>query len=370
MAQAYGSDMDLQVERYLRRNVIAWSGEAVFFWIGMMGFASASTVVPLFVRHLTASPFIIAAVAAIPSVGWFLPQLLTAPLVERLPRKLPFVVRLSLLVERPSYLVMAVAAFFLARRYPGAALMLFLLGYAMFGFGTGFLGTAWQDLTAHVIPVRLRGRLFGISEFTGALACIPAGLLAGVILERLPFPESFGLCFLLAFIAALISFGFMLGLREPEGPAPHGVVHPGPYVQRLGRILAGDRNFTTFLLCRSLMTLGDMAGAFVAIYAASRLALGDAAAGSLTALMSAGMLTANLGLGFLADHRGHKLTFGLAGVAYAAALALVLLAPSAAGFGLAFALQGAALAASGNHHAAARSPGNAAAAASAPVPGS
>ncbi len=334
--------MEGYVERHLRWNFVAGAGEAVFYWLSMASFASATAVVPLYMRHLTASPTLIALAVAIPEIGWFLPQLLTVPLVERMPRKLPFVKWTSLFSERTGFLFMAVAAFFFGRSRPEIAVPAILLALCWNGFGMGLLGTGWQDIIAKVIPVRLRGRFFAAGDFAGAVLGIPGAMLAGLILGRLAYPTNFALCFLAAFGTALISWGFMASIREPAGQPvlyPPGVQL---YLRRLAQTLRADGNFARFLLSHILITLGGIAYGFFAVSAASRLGLPDLVAGQFAAFGIAGRLSATLLAGFLGDRYGHKLTLGLAALAAAGAVASAFVGRSAAWFDLAFALQGAA----------------------------
>ncbi len=336
--------MEEYVERHLRWNFIAGAGEAVFWWVSMASFASATAVIPLYMRHLTASPTLIALAVAIPEIGWFLPQLLTVPLVERMPRKLPFVKWTSLLSERTGFLLMAVAAFFFGRSRPEVAVPAILLALCWNGFGMGLLGAGWQDIIAKVIPTRWRGRFFGVGDFVGAVLGIPSAVVAGTILGRLAYPANFALCFLVAFATALVSWGFMASIREPAG---RPVLHPPGmqfYLRRLGRTLRADGNFSRFLLSHAFITLGGIAYGFIAVSAVTRLGLSDQVAGQFAAFGVAGRLGATLLAGFLGDRHGHRLTLLLAALAAAGAVASALVGRSAAWFDLAFALQGAAAA--------------------------
>ena len=64
--------------------------DAVFFGLGI-GFASFSTVIPLFVSQFTDSQALIGLVPAVHNVGWMAPQLFTAAAVTRQRRLKPFV---------------------------------------------------------------------------------------------------------------------------------------------------------------------------------------------------------------------------------------------------------------------------------------
>jgi hypothetical protein len=82
-----------------------------------LAFMSSATVLPAFAESLGASTVLIGAIPAVMTVGWFLPPLFAAAHTERLPRKLPFVLRWTGW-ERVPFLVLTLVAFFLAGRAP------------------------------------------------------------------------------------------------------------------------------------------------------------------------------------------------------------------------------------------------------------
>ena len=334
------SALDADIVRHLRRNMIGGGGEAVFFVLASSGIASAATLLPLYAHHLTASPLVVALVAAMPEVGCFLPGLFTAPYLERLPRKLPFVCTASLLSERLGFLLMGLGALWAGRRHPGVALAVFLLALICYSFGMGLISTGLQHVLAKVIPAPMRGRFFGVATFLGSAAAVPAGLAVGVVLDRYTFPTNYAICFLAAYASAMIAWAFMCTIREPAEPVevrPAGAT----YLRRLSEILAHDANYRSFIAGRLLLSLGGLANGFVVVAAVSRFALPDATAGAFTAYSVAGSLVANLLLGFVGDRHGHKLALELSALIGAAAMALAWLAPSPAWFSLAFFCQGA-----------------------------
>ncbi|HEY65143.1 MAG TPA: MFS transporter [Caldilineae bacterium] len=328
-----------EIQRNLRWNMIVNALDGAFFWFGMT-FASSNTILPLYVNHLTDSKLAIGLVAAIPSMGWFLPQLLTAPLVERMPRKKPFFLWTSLATERLAFLFMAASAYFLGKSSPDTALMLFFITLIWHAFGAGTLATAWQDMIAKIIPVRWRGRFFGITNFLGAAMGIPGAAVATAILRRYPYPQNFALCFLLAFVTLILSWIFVALTREPPGPVRKERESPLLYIQRLRQIIHTDVNFTRFLLSRVVGVVGSMYVGFIAVSAARRFGLPDEVAGQFTGFIVGGQLVANLVLGPVADRRGHKLVLEIGLICNAMAAATVLLAPHPRWIYLAFALQG------------------------------
>ena len=68
----------------------AWNFSAALIdaagWGLGMGLISDSTFLPLFVHRLTASPLAIGAISSVMTFGWFMPGILVAGPIDRLPR--------------------------------------------------------------------------------------------------------------------------------------------------------------------------------------------------------------------------------------------------------------------------------------------
>jgi hypothetical protein len=140
------------MRRHYRWNFSVNLLDGASFWFGL-SFISATTIIPLFISKLTDSALAIGLAAVIAEGGWYLPQLFTANLVERLPRKKAMVVNLGLFLERfPVFLL--VAAALVASRSPGLALIIFFVGYSSHGLGAGLVATSWQDLIARISAAR------------------------------------------------------------------------------------------------------------------------------------------------------------------------------------------------------------------------
>jgi len=128
----------------VRFNVTVNILDGAFFGVAL-GFASFTTIIPLFVRQLTDSPELIGLIPAIHSVGWQLPQLLTAGRVRRLTRFKPMVMTMTVF-ERVPFLGLAVVAYLLPKLEPTFALMLIYVLLIWQGLGGGFTATVWQSM--------------------------------------------------------------------------------------------------------------------------------------------------------------------------------------------------------------------------------
>src|SRR5262245_3350860 len=129
------------------------------------------------------------------TLGWFMPSLFAAGHTETLERKLPFVLRHTVW-ERAPFVVLALAAFFLADRAPALTLGVMLLVLLVVTGVGGVLMPAWMDVIGRVIPTTLRGRFFGFANLAASTGGLGASVVTASILATVPPPASYGLCFL------------------------------------------------------------------------------------------------------------------------------------------------------------------------------
>ena len=150
-----------QVEAHFSWNFAVNVHDIVFIMFGM-SLISRATVMPLLVSRLTPSKMAIGLIPAIYSLGYYLPQLLTANFAEGLRRKKPFVMLVGGLGERLPYLFIGLAVWWLAEPAPAAALAALFLLLATSALSNGVATPAWFDMVAKVIPVRRRGLYSGL----------------------------------------------------------------------------------------------------------------------------------------------------------------------------------------------------------------
>ena len=121
-----------------------------------LGFASFSTVIPLFVSTMTDSAILIGLIPAIHVVGWQLPQLFTAHRVSQQQRYKPMVMFFTV-HERLPFLGLTLVAWFIPEIGPKIALFLTFMFLIWQGLGGGLTANAWQAMIAKIIPITRRG---------------------------------------------------------------------------------------------------------------------------------------------------------------------------------------------------------------------
>ncbi len=312
--------------------------DGAFFGAGL-GFASFTTVIPLFVSLLTNSPILIGLAPAIHSLGWQLPQLPLSGKVARLARFKPTVLRMTI-HERLPFLGLALIAWFLPVLKLEHALALIFAMLLWQGFGGGFTANVWQSMIAKIIPGSVHGRFFGIQMSAVNLLMSGTAVAAGLILASFTSRIGFTLSFLLACVAMGISFFFVALTREKEGP-PAIAPETGPSVwSETRRLLAADSVFRRFLLIRMIFQLGMVAFSFYAVYAVGERGVSVALVGVLTGVMIFCQMVANPLLGALGDRTSHYLVLFLGTLAALLSTALAGSLSSVPGLYLIFGLAG------------------------------
>ncbi|MCL4871703.1 MAG: MFS transporter [Anaerolineae bacterium] len=332
------AEVTAEMNRNFRWNFVVNVLDGSSFMLGL-SFISATTIVPLFLSKLTDSAIPIGLAAVIAQGSWFLPQLFTANVVERLARKKPVVINLGFFTERlPMWLILLAAV--VAAASPTLALILFFIGYAWHGLGAGLIATAWQDMLARIFPVNRRGRFFGLVMLIGAGLGTVGASLSAWLLKTYPFPLNFVYCFAIAAIGINLSWVFLALTREPVQAVSVPRRETRQYWAELRPLLRQDRNFRHFLIARLLLALSGMGIGFLTLAAIRQWQIADNVVGWYTALTLLGQTFGNVLFGLLADRYGHKLSLELSGAAAALSFALAWLAPDPAWYYPIFALQG------------------------------
>jgi MFS family permease len=313
--------MNPEEVRNLRLNYTVNILDGAFFGLGL-GFASFSTVIPLFLSTMTNSAILIGLITAVHVTGWQLPQLLTARSVSRMARYKPMVMWMTI-HERVPFLGLTLIALFYHQLGATLAIILTFLMLLWQGFGAGFTANPWQNMIAKIIPANYLATFFGFQSSAANLLASGGAILAGLLLEQQPFPMNFVYCFLINSVVLILSYGAIAMTRE----SPHEVIqvegNQPPIWHSMMEILHRDRNFSWFLLARMVVQLGTMAFSFYTVFAATRLQGSSYAVGILTSVLMITQVISNPLLGWLADRWSRK------GVLVIGALAIVLSAMTA-----------------------------------------
>ncbi len=296
--------LEKDIRENLKHNITVnlWDGGL----FGMaLGFASFSTVLPLFVASMTTSALLIGLVPAIHSVGWQLPQLFTASHVSRLRKYKPNVLMMTI-HERVPFLGFAVVALLLPTIGLQAGLVVTFILLTWQGLGGGFTANSWTSMISKIIPPETRGTFFGFQAGIANLFISGSAVAAGYLLDYLDSPFDFAACFFLASIFFALSWFALAQTREPEDTEKIIPVEKTHFWDDSKKILSKDPNFNWFLSARFLSQFATMGFSFYIIYALRQFNMDTITAGFLTATLTISQTIANAGMGWLGDKWGHR----------------------------------------------------------------
>ena len=335
------------VAQHFRHNVIINTLDISFFFMAD-SFWNINTIMPVFAATLTDNPFIIGLMPAIVNAGWFLPQMFIASRVTNSPKILPLSIRLGVL-ERLPYLLFAGLALAIPQIGKTTALILLILLMTWRGIAGGMSALPWQEVMARVIPLSHRARFFGFSRVFGQGAGILGSVISGIILANLSYPRNYALGFGIAVIIQWLSFASYIQNREPDPepptlPASETIPvtpkKPAINFSMFGQIIRRDANFRVYLLARSISFIGNMATAFIAVYAIKAFHLPDEQAAVFTGVILASGVLGYALWGAVGDRIGPKKIMVLSFICWFVALIIAIISKSIWLYYLVFALFG------------------------------
>lgn len=272
-----------------------------------MSFVSLQTVFPVLIKKISGSDFAIGLVPVIWAAGFNFPQIFIANYVRKIGFKKPLMLKTALGQRLPWLFISLLVFFFIEDMHPNVALILILTSLGLAAIGGSLNLPGWFDLISKLTPVQLRGRLFAYRSVVGAVLGILGGAFVIIVLDSYSYPENYGILFFTTFVVMMISYVFLLFIKE-ENPNPsQQLFSQSEFFRRLFTILKKEKNFRNFLVFDSLMMLANMSQAFFAVYAIEKFSLPDSYAGTFTIVMMITMIIGSLYFGYIADRYGHRI---------------------------------------------------------------
>ncbi len=129
----------------------------------------------------------------------------------------------------------------------GFIVLLMLLGQVAAGFG----GLPNQEFFTACIPMRLRGRLAGVSAGLGGVLGLGATAFAAWVLNALPKPQGYGALLVLAWLLCQLADSAVLLAKEPATPVERS---PKPWGREMWRAFFEDKKFLRVALAVCLIS--------------------------------------------------------------------------------------------------------------------
>ncbi|MGQ9523662.1 MAG: MFS transporter [Armatimonadota bacterium] len=248
----------------LRLIIIAWGFGTVFFN------TTFGAPFAAFVRRLGAGDLFFSLVSAAPMFG-SLAQVLSSYLVERTGRRRAIFVS-SAVVQRLVWIPIAFLPWLLPRG-PGLLWVLAVLVFAGSVFGN-LSGPAWMSWMADFVPLKIRGKYFGLRMRIGTIIGMLSALTAGLVLDLWRSAGSY-LPYTVLFATAAVcgAVDVLLFTRVPEPPAQEHA--EPPRLSDLVRVPFRNQPFRRFLTYSVFSTFGfNVAGPSLWLFALETLKMG------------------------------------------------------------------------------------------------
>ncbi|MCK8817231.1 MFS transporter [Natroniella sulfidigena] len=320
-------------------------GDGAFYTLGL-GLVAINTILPLFVRQLTESKFLVSLIVAIHMFGIHFPQLFSAKWIKRAEIKKKYVLLIGIFQRLP-WLFLAVLTYLL---FPDNQSLLLIAFFILWGFeniSSGLVGPPWFDMVFKVIPQERRGRFFGYRTFMSSILEVLGAFGAGYIIKFFEFRMGFILLFALAFISKMISYLFLVFIKEPAYNIEQKEEGTIEYLQHLKEILQSQNNYRNYILAAILVQFIGMSNGLFTVAGIERLDLSVEVAndlvGTFTIISIASKSLTNILWGYVGDNYGHKLVILLAAVFNATGVLVAFFAQQRFAFYLVFVLTGIAL---------------------------
>jgi MFS family permease len=291
---------------HTRWNFVVMIVEAVFSSAGL-AWTDPGTVLPVFIGLLGGSTVLVGLVPVLMQIGWILPQLPIAALVGHVPERRPYL-RWGVTIGRLPFLAFVAYLWVAGTTNPAAVLLFLLLGYFAMALGNGFIAVPWQDLVAKSIPSGLRGRFFGLMQFSCAVMAIGVGFVVRWALgpSGAHFPTNYEILFTLTALFWTISIIMWWVVREPIRPVLDRPESVREIVAGILPLLRRQRAVRSLVAIEMLGIGLCLAAPFYMVYATRELHIAPQMAGVYIWAATLGNAISSLLWAHLNDRRGPR----------------------------------------------------------------
>ncbi|NLB72723.1 MAG: MFS transporter [Firmicutes bacterium] len=268
---------------------IAFSLVNPFFGVYAIALGASSLMVGL----LTAIPALVNAIVFMPAAGF----------VEKKESRLP-TVRFWAGLHRSLYLVLACIPFM-----PVAKPAFLVSIVTLMSVPGAISGVAWTAMMGDMFPAEDRGEIFGLRNMFMGITGILGTMVAGRLLDRVPFPGNFSLLFLIA--AGFGGWGIVLlsRMREPLIERPVHVQQPARFTSRIKNLLDDKElgsQFKVFCASSFLLWFGfGFLAAMWSIYHVEVLRLSNTVIAGFSVLSGVATVVGSRYFGKMASSRGN-----------------------------------------------------------------
>ena len=292
-----------------------------------MSLVSTVTVLPVLVKKIGGSNVAVGLIPVIWIIGFNFPQVLIAAYTSRQDSKKRLVLKTALIQRIPWLLLAIVTATLVGKVSPHWALVLIFGGLSLAAIGGSLNLPGWFDLVAKITPVGRRGSLFAYRSILGALLGVAGGAAVSHVLDTVVFPVNYAILFSMAFLIMMVSYIFLILLKEPLSTETPPGFKGDAYFKKLREIIRQESGYRQFLIADALLVTALMGDAFYAVNALQKFSLSEGFTGRFIVVMMVSMIFGNLIFGKMADRSGHKRNLQIAASSTAVISVIAIVAP-------------------------------------------
>ncbi len=286
-------------------------GLRMFWWDGLLATISGAfvdTYTTLYALALGATSTHIGMLSSASSFMGMLAPLPGAALVQKVGRRRPLIVGVSML-SRALILLAALLPFF----FGGPAVVTLLLVFFALRAGlNNLIHPAWVSMTGDVVPMEHRGRYFSARNVSMAVASMLVVPLAGWLIGRIGSPQGYQASLTLAFVIGLTSSYAYSRIPEPPLAAPAARSRAAHPLAAFRDTLRASKTFVYFMVGMMVWTLGvQVAAPYFSVYQVDVLETPPSVIGMLTTISALTGIVGQRLWGRVIDRRGSRWVMGL-----------------------------------------------------------
>ncbi len=268
---------------------------------------SQDTIVPYFVNQLTDKSWIVGLVPAIFYLGYFLPQLIGAYLVNGKKKKKPFVLKVAIAERFGIFLIALIAQLmgFFTRPF---TLVLFLFAYLIFSLTNGMIMPGYGDFISKSI-IRNRGMFYGFMNGLGGLIGFGASLLSRYLLDSYAFPTNIRMLFWIALASSVISPFIIANLKEEPYPVTRKTETLADFIKAIPSYVKNQPDFKRFMISRAVIGFGVLGNSFFALYGTAKFSQSTGSLAIFTMIILFTQSLIGFLWGWLGDRFGYKMVY-------------------------------------------------------------
>ena len=234
----------------LRKNVWYSNLDAGFF-SAMAGLTGS--FMSVYALKLGASEQMLAVMSSGPALMALVAQVPSAMMTERTEKKKkPILLWASL--HRIWYLVYAFIPFLPIA--PVHKAWLFILLVTLMNFPANVANIMWTQMMGEIIPSGNRGRVFGDRNFLAGWFSLGSMMLAGPLLDYIPYPYNYTVLFVLSFICLSVSTFYLARMEEVKtSEAPASSVRSAGVWEGF-KVIFKDKQFMSFVAAAFVFNMG------------------------------------------------------------------------------------------------------------------